>query len=173
MIQTKRLQIVPFEMKFLKDYCEGFNTEIAKYQWPDPFETPEDAKPVLQGFMDEMEAEETLFYSILNSEGKFVGSVEVHGLSGECPELGVWITEQEQKKGYAYEALSEVLDYACRNYHKEAFFYEADIRNEGSTKLLHKLGEHFDILKRDLEELTTDSGKELKLQGYVLKVKEI
>ncbi len=115
MIQTKRLQIVPFEMKFLKDYCEGFNTEIAKYQWPDPFETPE--------------------------------------------------------KGYAYEALSEVLAYACRNYHKEAFFYEADIRNEGSTKLLHKLGEHFDILKRDLDELTTDSGKELKLQGYVLKVK--
>ena len=54
---------------------------------------------------------------------------------------------------------------------KRTFFYEADIRNEGSTKLLHKLENQFEILKQGLEETTTDSGKMLKLQGYVLKAK--
>ena len=171
MIKTKRLMIEPFDMKYLEKYFEGFNSEITKYQWPDPFETIEDAKMLLQDFIKEMEAEESLFYSILNAEGDFIGSVEVHGLSGECPELGVWIIEQEQKKGYAYEALSEVLDYANKNYHRTAFFYEADIRNEGSTKLLHKLEDQFEIITQNLDEVTTESGKDLKLQGYVLKAK--
>ena len=171
MIKTKRLLLEPFDMKYLENYYEGFNSEITKYQWPDPFDTIEDAKSLLQDFIDEMEAEESLFYSVLNADGDFIGSVEVHGLSEDCPELGIWISEQEQKKGYAYEALSEVLDYACKNYHKRSFFYEADIRNEGSTKLLHKLESRFEVLKRDLDEITTDSGKELKLQGYVLKAR--
>ena len=172
MLQTERLILEPFDMKYLKDYYENFNSEITKYQWPDSFETIDDAKTLLEDFVKEMKEEETLFYSILNLDGAFIGSAEVHGLSEECPELGIWISENEQKKGYAYEALSIVLDYACKNYHKKAFFYEADIRNEGSTKLLQKLENQFEILKQGLEEITTDSGKELKLQGYVLKAKK-
>lgn len=171
MLKTERLQIVPLDMDCLEKYYEGFNSEITKYQWPDPFETIEDARGLLQDFINEMKAEESLFYSILDDKDKFIGSVEVHGLSEECPELGIWISECEQKKGYAYEALKAVLDHACMNYHKRTFFYEADIRNEGSTKLLHKLENQFEILKQGLEETTTDSGKMLKLQGYVLKAK--
>jgi len=159
-------------MKYLQYYYEGFNSEITKYQWPDPFESVEDAKALLQDFIDEMEAKETIFYSILDSAGKFIGSVEVHGLSEECPELGIWIIEEEQGKGYAFEALSNVLDYTCKEYNKESFFYEADIRNEGSTKLLQKLGSRFEIKEQELEEITTDSGKILKLQGYILEVKQ-
>ncbi len=171
MMKTERLTIEPFDMRYLEKYYENFTCEITKYQWPDPFETIEDARNLLRDFINEMEAGESLYYSILNNDGEFIGSVEVHGVSGECPELGIWLKEQEQKKGYAYEALKEVLDHTIENYHKSAFFYEADIRNEGSTRLLHKLESRFDIIKQDLEEITTDSGKDLKLQGYVLKVK--
>ncbi len=163
--------IVPFDMKYLDDYYNGFNTEITKYQWPDPFNQVDEAKALLQDFLNEMQRGETLFYSILSKEGIFLGSVEMHGLSGDCPELGVWLIESEQKKGYAYDALSAVLNYARSNYHKTKFYYEADIRNIGSMKLLQKFEDQYEIIKQELEEVITNSGKELKLQGYVLKAK--
>lgn len=171
MITSKRVNIVPFEMKYLNNYYGGFTAEITKYQWPDPFESIEDAKSMLQEFLNEMERGETLLFSVLSKNDAFLGSVEVHGLIEDCPELGIWITESEQNKGYAYEALNAVLDYVCSKYGKVKFFYESDIRNIHSIKLLHKFDEKYKIIERGFERLTTDSGKELEMQGYILEVR--
>ena len=171
MIQSERTIIAPFDMKHLDDYFIGFNADITKFQWPDPFASIEDARSMLQGFLDEMVRGETLLFSILSLSGVFVGSVEVHGLQEDCPELGVWIVGQEQRKGYAYEALNAVLDHVRSVYHKNTFYYEADRRNPGSIKLLRKLEEKYEIIAQGLEELMTDTGKELELQGYILRAR--
>ena len=171
MINSERTNIVPFEMKYLKNYFSGFNAEITKFQWPDPFESVEACEDVLQEFMNEMEREETLFFSILSKNGDFLGSVEVHGLSEDCPELGIWIMEAEQNKGYAYEALSAVLAYVRSKYDKSEFYYETDIRNTGSIKLLRKFDEKYELIEQGFERLTTDSGKVLELQGYILRTR--
>ena len=171
MIKSERLHMVPFEMTYLNDYFKGFNEEVTKYQWPDPFESIEDAGLTLQTFLDEMAREETLLFSILSQGEEFLGSVEVHWLAGDCPELGVWIIESAQNKGYAYEALNAVLDYLQASYDKAEFYYEADIRNTGSIRLLRKFGNKYEILEDGFQSLTTASGKRLELQGYVLKTK--
>ncbi len=168
----KKITIVPFDMKYLEDYYNNFNEEITKYQWPDPFESIEDARVLLQDFLDEMEKEETLVFAIVDADERFGGSTEMHGLSGNSPELGVWIVESEQGKGYAFDALNFMLDYAHREYGKTKFFYEADVRNAGSNKLLNKLSEDYVITDFDAEELVTDTGKELNLQGHELKRKD-
>ena len=170
---NRKIRIIPFDMKYLEDYYKNFNEEITKYQWPDPFESIEDARALLRDFLDEMNREETLLFAIADTGDKFVGSVEMHGLSDDCPELGVWIIESEQGKGYAYEALKYILDYAHRKYGKTEFFYEADVRNAGSNKLLSKFAGSYEIDALDTEELVTDSGKELKLQGNRLTRKGI
>lgn len=169
---TKNIRVIPFDMKYLKDYHRNFNEEITKYQWPDPFETEENARAVLQEFLDEMEKEKTLIFAVVNDEERFVGSVEMHGLSEDCPELGVWITESEWGKGYAFEALNFILDYVNEKYGKRQFFYEADVRNIGSNMLLAKLSGEYDIKELQVEELVTDSGKRLKLRGNELKRKQ-
>ena len=171
MIKSERISIVPFEMKYVNDYFNGFNAEITKYQWPDPFESIEDAKSILQEFLNEMDREETLLFSILSKNDEFLGSVEIHGLIGDCPELGIWIIESEQNKGYACEALNLVLNYVRSKYDKTEFYYESDIRNTGSVKLLRKFDENYKIIEQGFEKLTTDSGKDLELQGYILKAK--
>ena len=51
-----------------------------------------------------------LFLALLDSNATFIGSLEVHGLMEETPELGIWIAKEEQGKGYAYEALACVLE---------------------------------------------------------------
>ena len=171
MIESERFNIVPFEMKYLNHYFNEFNAEITKFQWPDPFESIEDASSTLQEFLNEMDREETLLFSILSKNNDFLGSVEVHGLTDDCPELGIWIIKSEQNKGYAYEALNAVLDYVRSKYDKSKFYYEADIRNIGSTKLLRKFDKKYEIIEQGLERLTTDSGKELELQGYILRIR--
>ncbi len=171
MIKSERINIVPFEMKYLNHYFSGFNAKITKFQWPDPFESIEDARSMLQDFLNEMDREETLLFSILSKDDDFLGSVEIHGLAEDCPELGIWIIEQQQNKGYAYEALNAVLGYVCSKYDKSEFYYEADIRNTGSIKLLRKFDEKYEIIEQGFERLTTDSGKDLELQGYILKAR--
>ncbi len=171
MIKSERTNIVPFEMKYLNHYFSGFDAEITKFQWPDPFESIEDARAILQEFLNEMEREETLLFSILSKDDDFLGSVEIHGLAEDCPELGIWIIEPQQNKGYAYEALNAVLGYLRSKYDKREFYYEADIRNTGSIKLLRKFDERYEIIEQGLERFTTDSGKDLELQGYILKAR--
>ena len=171
MIRSERISVVPFEMKYLNEYFVGFSTEITKYQWPDPLESVDDARSMLQEFLNEMDREETLLFSILSKNDEFIGSVEIHGLIGDCPALGIWIIKSEQNQGYASEAMNAVLDYVRSKYDKTVFYYEADIRNTGSIKLLRKFGEKYEIIEQGLERLTTDSGKELELQGYILKAK--
>ena len=118
-----------------------------------------------------MDREETLLFSILSKNDDFIGSVEIHGLTEDCPELGIWIIESQQIKGYAYEALNEVLTYVHSKYDKSEFYYEADIRNTGSIKLLRKFNEKYEIIEQRFERLTTDSRKKLELQGYILRIR--
>lgn len=166
-IRTERLTIVPFELKYLNDYYNGFDKEITKYQYPDPFDSAEAAETLLQEFIDEMDRGEMLFLAILDPNGEFAGGLEVHGLAEEYPELGIWLKKDFQGKGYAYEALRSVLQYLNQTCQKEWYVYEADIRNKPSIGLVAKFSCH----KEELDEFTTESGKELKLQRYLINVK--
>ena len=172
MIKTERLTIAPFDMRYLQDYFDGFDEEVTRFQWPDPFTDIDAARDTLRIFMEEMERGEGLLFSVLSMTGRFMGSVEVHGLSGDCPELGVWIVPAEQRKGFAYEALRAVLGHTEEKYGTQAFFYEADVRNVASVKLLGKLESDYDVTERDVERCVTDSGKELALRGDVLRKRD-
>ncbi|WP_051207699.1 GNAT family N-acetyltransferase [Butyrivibrio sp. AE3006] len=166
MIETKKLRLVPFSMDHLEAYFTGFDSDITKYQYPEPFDSIEDAKEFLQGFIDEMNNKEMLCMSILDMDENYVGSVEVHGLNEDVPEIGIWIIKDQQRKGYAYEALSAVLDYTCKEYKKNRFFYEADVRNTGSQELLRKF-KHED---KGVDKFTTESGKYLELMGSIVEI---
>lgn len=167
-IRTERLVLVPFELKYLNDYYQGFDEEITQYQYPDPFDSAESAETLLREFIDEMNRGEMLFLAILGQEGEFAGGLEVHGLAEEYPELGIWLKKEFQGRGYAYEVLSHILQYLNRTYQKEWYVYEADIRNKSSIGLVAK----FSYREEGIDELTTESGKELKLQRYLINIKE-
>ena len=167
LIQTERLIITPFDLMSLKDYYEGFDADITKYQYPDPFTTEEDARELLQSFINLMNQGEMLFLTIFTKAKQFVGSIEVHGLNEEQPELGLWIKKEFQQRGYAYEALSNVIKKVNDAYEKEWYIYEADIRNTSSIKLAEK----FTYRKDGIDEFTTETGKELQLCRYIIKLK--
>ena len=93
-MQSKRLTITAFDMKYLDDYYHNFDKEITQYQYPDPFDSLESARKCLQEFIDAAARGEMLFLALLDSNATFIGSLEVHGLMEETPELGIWIAKR-------------------------------------------------------------------------------
>ncbi len=167
--ENLKIRLEPFKMDYAGEYFREFNEDITKFQWPDPFENEESARELLKTFMDEMLSGETLLYAIVSDGGEFLGSTEVHGLNESCPEIGVWVKKSQWKKSYAYAALKATLDFVREHHGKKEFFYEADVRNAGSMKLLGKFENEYEIIERELEKLKTDSGKELELKGFIMR----
>lgn len=166
MIETERLIIVPFEMKFAEDYYREFDEEITRYQYPDSFKTLADAEEMLASFIETMEQGEMLFGEILAKEGDFAGGVEVHGLNEEYPEVGIWIRKGFQRRGFAYEALAAVAEFVASQYRKDWLVYEADIRNISSIRLVEK----FPYTQEGMDEFETGTGKHLSLQRFLIQI---
>ncbi len=161
-LKTERLIIQPYNNVYLQNYCKEFTNEITKYQYPDSFPDIASADEVLSGFKADMEAGEMLELVILTPEGEFLGSVEVFGLREETPELGLWLKSEAHGKGYGYEALKSVIEFLNASGKYKYYIYEADVRNTPSIRLAEK----FPCEKGGCEEITTESGKYLKLQTY-------
>ena len=68
------IKIEEFDMKYLQDYYKEFNEDVTKYQYPDPFESLEDARELLEEFIDEVDSGELLFTVATSETGEFIGS---------------------------------------------------------------------------------------------------
>lgn len=163
-IVTEGAALVPLDRVHFNDYYTEFTKEITKYQYPDPFSSQEEAERVLTDFIQQRIEGSTLVCIIIDSLGRFVGNVEAHSIDTARPEVGVWIAHKYQRQGYAYKALTGIMEYLRLNSHVEYFIYEADVRNEGSMSLIKK----FKGIKQGHESFTTESGKQLELDIFYI-----
>ena len=113
-------------------------------------------------FVEDMEQGKMLELVILTHAGEFVGSMEAFDITGKTPELGLWLKNSAQGKGYGHEALKCLVDYLNSTDKYEYYLYGVDQRNEPSVHLVEKF--HFE--KCGYEEVTTQSGKTLHLLIY-------
>lgn len=164
-IKTKRIQLLPLSSIYVYDYFKEFNSEITKYQYPDPFKSINEARNFFAHFVQCKKEGTSLVCIIADMEGTFIGSVEAHGIDTSIPELGIWIAQKYQSKGYGFEAIKGLMDYICADQPVDYFIYEADSRNAGSIKLINRLNGE----KHGHEEFVTESGKKLKLDKYYIK----
>lgn len=163
-LKTERLIIQPFNNSFLEEYYKEFTDEITKYQYPDSFPDIETATQSISGFVKEMELGNMLELVILKPDGEFLGSMEVFEIREETPEIGLWLKSSAHGTGYGYEALKELLSYLNAKKKYKSYIYEVDVRNVQSIRLVEKF--HYE--KGMCEDITTESGKELKLQTYYI-----
>ena len=162
LFRTERLTICKFSFDFLEDYYRELTDEVTKYQFPDSFKSPDAAREVMSGFMEDMEDGRMLELVMLAPDGEFIGSMEAFGTDGETPEVGLWIKSSAHHMGYGYEALRGLIDYLNARKKYRYYIYEVDVRNLPSVRLVGK----FHSEKGGSEEVTTGSGKTLKLQTY-------
>lgn len=86
---------------------------------------------------------------ILKETNEFIGWSGIKYITDEINkhqnfyELGYRFIEEHWGKGYASEAGKAFVDYAFKELKAEALYAYADAGNEGSRKILEKLGFHF------------------------------
>lgn len=163
-ISSKNLSIIPITKEYAHWYFKEFDEEITKFQYPEPFNTIEEAERFIEDFTELRISGKSLVCIILDNNKMPVGSIEVHGLDGENPEIGLFIAKSYHRKGYAMESINALLDFIRDNMEVENFIYEADIRNNPSVNLVERLGG----VKGPFNEVKDNEGKVLKLQTYYL-----
>jgi RimJ/RimL family protein N-acetyltransferase len=163
-IVTPRTVLVPLNRAHFCEYYREFTKEITQYQYPDPFISLEEAEKVLTDFIQQRIEGNTLVCIITDSMGGFIGNVEAHSIDTAKPEVGVWIAQRYQHQGYANEALTGIMDFLRMHSQVEYFIYEADVRNEGSMRLIKKLKGK----KQGHESFATESGKQLELDTFFI-----
>ena len=164
LLKTERLMIQPYSNSYLEQYFKEFTDEIVKYQYPDSFCDMNKADEVMSKFVADMEQGKMLELVILTHDGEFLGSMEAFDITGKTPELGLWLKNSAQGKGYGHEALKCLVDYLNSTDKYEYYLYGVDQRNEPSVHLVEKF--HFE--KCGYEEVTTQSGKTLHLLIYYI-----
>lgn len=165
-LKAEELVIVPYTDQYLEDYYREFTGEITRYQFAEPFGSPEAAGEYLDAQCGQMGQGDMLLLVILSDADEFLGSAEVYGLKETFPEIGIWLKRAAQGRGYAFRALTCLMQYLNDVYHKEAYLYEADIRNGASLRLAKK----FRYQDCGVETHHMESGKELFLQTFRIQV---
>lgn len=162
LFETRRLKVIKASFDYVEDYYREFTNEICRYQYPDAFSSLEDAKELLGYFIEEMNQGKMLELMLLDKDEKFVGSMEAFGLKEDDIEVGLWIRKDSHGAGYGYEALCGLIDFLNRHYPRPFYIYEADERNTASVHLVNKLKNE----KGDVNDVTTESGKKLRLTVF-------
>jgi len=144
-ISTPRLKIRPLKITDLSDfYAYRSNPEVAKYQGFDVY-TLEQAKQFIQENSTKHfgKAGEWVQYGIENIETRqLVGdcAIKLDQDDARIAEIGITISDREQKKGYAKEVLIGILTFLfeTKGIHRVVEIVDAD--NIASINLLKSTG---------------------------------
>lgn len=133
-IETERLEIVAKTISEMEQYCEAEKDPEMKKAYGE----------MLQGMKDL--PEDWLWFSdwsiYLKGTDTIIGGMAYKGpanLEGEV-EIGYGLDDDYQGKGYAYEALTKMVEWAFKDSKVEAVMAETLADNKASQKLLKKVG---------------------------------
>jgi len=103
--------------------------------------TFEERVELVRGFRGRFDLGEDYFYGIFLHDGTFVGGTGLHPRCGpEGIEIGYWIDEAQQRKGFITEVAAALAKHALRDLELARVEIHTDPRNEASNRVAEKLG---------------------------------
>jgi aminoglycoside 6'-N-acetyltransferase len=146
LLKTHRLLLRPFQASDLENFAAyRSDPHVARYQsWPTPFTLAQAA-----AFLEKMKHAEAgapgTWYQLA------VERQDHPGLIGDCAfqvladeprqaQIGCTFSRLHQRRGYATEAVSRLLDYLFGELHLHRVTATCDVENVASTRLLQRLG---------------------------------
>src|SRR5262249_46574804 len=98
----------------------------------------------------------THLYLVVRLAGsrEFLGVAGLRDVGGPEPEVGIWIKEPAQRRGYGSEAVRAMIDWAARRPETESFLYPVAAENQRSRRIAERLGGDA-IATRDNPKFTT------------------
>lgn len=147
-IQTPRLILIPVTSQIAHDLAFGSTMELEEMglqtngRWPR--QDILDILPfVTQAFQENPEATGFEFWMIARKESMtIIGDIGFHGIPDDqgIVEIGYGLIEEEQRKGYGYEALQAMMDWAKSHEQVTAIRADCLVTNVPSIRVLEKSG---------------------------------
>jgi RimJ/RimL family protein N-acetyltransferase len=103
--------------------------------------TFDDRVELIRGFRGRFDLGEEYFYGIFLLDGTFIGGTGLHPRCGpEGIEIGYWIDEAQQRKGFITEVAAVLAKHALMDLELARVEIHTDPRNEASNRVAEKLG---------------------------------
>jgi len=143
-IETECLHLRPIENKDAVDLFHYRSDAITnKFQGWIPKKI-EDAYEFIKKTSSEIDVVDSWFQLVIieKNSNELIGDIGVHFLDTDKKqvELGITIAKKHQKKGFASEALKEIIYYLFNNLNKHRITASIDSENINSIKLFERLG---------------------------------
>jgi aminoglycoside 6'-N-acetyltransferase len=145
-LETTRLILRPFEERDLPTFVEyRSDPDVARYQsWQTPY-TMEQARTFLRAKVELNPSAPDGWQQIaieLKSTAVMIGDCAYCILADapEKAEIGFTLSQQHQRQGFAFEAVSRLIEYLFDNLCIERVVANIDIENARSSHLLERLG---------------------------------
>jgi RimJ/RimL family protein N-acetyltransferase len=138
-IFTERLALRAFTEGDAADVFAGITPGLTRFMNWEPSNSPESFAEVWRSWLP-LQNEGTDLQLTIRAGAEFVGMVGLHGLRDAEPELGIWLKESAQGRGYGYEAAAAVIDWAAQRFAKSAFQWPVAVENTPSRRIAEKLG---------------------------------
>jgi RimJ/RimL family protein N-acetyltransferase len=140
-ISTSRLELRPLTLEDAAEIFTAITPELTRFMaWEPPVSPAAMAGDQLRQ-ISAMAAGTDLHLVIrLKDGGEFLGRAGLHRIGSTEPELGIWIKEAAQSRGYGGEAIAALAAWAASRFAIASFIWRVAEQNVRSRRLAEALG---------------------------------
>lgn len=127
--------------RYAQDIFREFTPQVTRYMYPSPPRDISDTVAFIEASLRGLVTGTNLQLVILDgTSGDFLGCSGLHGIGGRTPELGIWLKEGAQGKGYGLEAVSAIVAWARARLDFDHLIYPVERDNARSRAIPEALG---------------------------------
>jgi phosphoribosylglycinamide formyltransferase-1 len=140
-LTSARLVLAPFTAADADDVFDAVTPSLTRFLAFEPSPSRAAFAEVWRAWLPQM-ARGTNLYLVVRRAGsrEFLGIAGLRDVGGPEPEVGIWIKEPAQRRGYGSEAVRAMLDWATRRREAESFLYPVAAENRPSRRIAERLG---------------------------------
>lgn len=140
-LKTQRLILQPFSHADAAEVFAGITPTLTRYMTFDPPDSLQSFETIGQQWSRLIdEGSEYTFVIRQRRNRDFIGIAAAHRVTEQEPELGIWVSEREQGRGYGYEAVAAVVNWCAGSFSPAAYRYPVAEENLPSRRIAERLG---------------------------------
>lgn len=139
-IKTNNLVLKLIHKKYIDEINLNFTKEVTKYMPFNPNGNRKEIEDFVENSLKNFNQKTDIVFVALESNKIFIGCCGIHKINSKSVELGLWIKENSQSKGYGTEMINGLINFVEKNINIEYIIYPVDKENIRSRKIPEKLG---------------------------------
>ncbi len=140
LIRSSRLRLRQFEMADADEVFGCITPAVARFMTWEPPRSLDEYKARRQAMLRSEDQTDLSLVIRHDNSGECLGIAGLEGIDGPWPQLGLWIKETAQGRGYGRETVRAVAEWASVTLSKEGFIYPVAVQNTPSRRIAEGLG---------------------------------